>query len=276
MSKNKKNRKAESRIVGSRLVTIFSSSLVLLILGIVAFMTVLATEVSNLVKESIGFSVVLEDNIDKKELKAMDLFIKKAPYTKSFVFVSKEDALAELTKELGESPEEFLGFNPLSASYEVKLNAEYANNDSIKKIEKEIRGISKSISDFNYRKEIVQLVNDNMKKAGTILVALAIGLFFISFMLINNTIRLHIYSKRFLIHTMKLVGATSWFIRKPFIKSNITNGIIASFLAIGALYGMMQYMITEFEGFRVLINDKLMIIVFSIFLFLGIIISLIT
>ena len=115
-----------------------------------------------------------------------------------------------------------------------------------------------------------------MKKAGTILVALAIGLFFISFMLINNTIRLHIYSKRFLIHTMKLVGATSWFIRKPFIKSNITNGIIASFLAIGALYGMMQYMITEFEGFSVLINDKLMIIVFSIILLLGIIISLIT
>ena len=254
MGKKSHNKKSSSRIIGSRLVTILSSSLVLLILGVVAFMTVLSVEVSNLVKERIGFSVVVEDNIDKADLKSLDTLIKRSPYTKSYRFVSKEDAIEELSCELGENPEEFLGFNPLNASYEVKLNAVYANNDSIKKIEKEIMAVSKSINEFNYRKEIVELVNDNMKKAGTILLGIAAGLFLISFMLINNTIRLHIYSKRFLIHTMKLVGATSWFIRKPFIKSNIINGFLASLIAIGMLYMMIEYFIREFDGFIVLIN----------------------
>ncbi|MDO5570202.1 MAG: permease-like cell division protein FtsX [Bacteroidales bacterium] len=261
------------KFFGARLTTIISISLMLFVLGMIAFMGVLAKEVSVYLRENIGFTLVLDDNIKPEDLSRLQTRIKKLEFAKSVQYISKVDALKELTSELGENPEEFLGFNPLQASLDVKLNSKYANNDSIAKIETQVRSFSRDISEFNYRKDIVQLVNDNMKRAGVILFALALILLAISFTLINNTVRLSVYSKRFIINTMQLVGATSGFIRRPFIWSNIVNGIIASIIAIGLLTGLIYYIVNEFVGVRELITPVLLTTVFSIIVALGIIIT---
>ncbi|MGL4294020.1 MAG: cell division protein FtsX, partial [Bacteroidales bacterium] len=170
----------------ARLTSIFSISLVLFVLGMIAFMGVFANQLSVFVKENIGFTVVLKDDVTPAEITKMQKVISQSEYAKSFKYISKEDALKELTQELGENPEEFLGFNPLQASMEVKLHAPYANNDSIVMIESAVRGLSKNIRDFNYRKDIVNLVNENMRKMGLILSGIALLLLLISFSLINN------------------------------------------------------------------------------------------
>ena len=266
---------SRNKCFGARLTSIISISLVLFVLGLIAFMGVLATELSVFVKENIGFSIVLSDEIKPNEVTALRKKLNDAPFSKSVRYISKEDALKELSEELGENPEEFLGFNPLQASMEVGLHSEYANSDSITLIERDVKALSTAIQEFNYRKDLVELVNDNMKKASIILFGLAVILMFISLALINNTVRLGVYSKRFLINTMKLVGATPGFIRRPFIRSNIVNGIAAAFIAIGMLSGLIFYLTQEFAGFQVLINEELLLIVFGIILGMGILITMV-
>ncbi len=272
------NDKKQSRrkILGARFTSIISISLVLFILGIIAFMGVFAADLSTLLKENIGFTIVLNDEIETREINRLKTLLTNSDYAKAVTYISKEDAIKELTTELGENPEEFLGFNPLQASFEVKLNSVYANNDSIALIEKKVRAMSASVSEFNYRKDIVELINDNMRKAGVILFILAVILLLISFTLINNTVRLGIYSQRFLINTMRLVGATPGFIRRPFVRSNIVNGIIASFIAMGLLYGLINYINNEFQGFEILITNDLLFTVFTIVIILGIFITFIS
>ena len=183
--------------------------------------------------------------------------------------------MKELTAELGENPEEFLGFNPLQASLEVKLKAQYANADSLQWIEKKLNAYS-GISEIAYRKDLIQLVNENVKRIGAVLLLLAAILMVISFALISNTIRLSAYSKRFLIHTMKLVGATPAFIRRPFIVSNIVNGIVASVFAIGMLTGCIYYLSTAVENFSILMSLDYLISVYLIVFILGIFLTAIS
>lgn len=215
----------------------------------------------------------MKDDVTPAEIARFQKVIGQSDYARSFQYISKEDALKELTLELGESPEEFLGFNPLQASIEVKLHAPYANNDSIAKIEKSVRLISKNVREFNYRKDIVELVNENVRKMSMALLVLAGLLLGISFMLINNTVRLGIYSKRFLIHTMRLVGATPGFIRRPFVWGNIASGIVASVIAMGLITGLLYMVGQEYAGFYKLVNLDLLLIVFGIILGLGIFIT---
>ena len=150
------NDKKQSRrkILGARFTSIISISLVLFILGIIAFMGVFAADLSTLLKENIGFTIVLNDEIETREINRLKTLLTNSDYAKAVTYISKEDAIKELTTELGENPEEFLGFNPLQASFEVKLNSVYANNDSIALIEKKVRAMSASVSEFNYRKDI--------------------------------------------------------------------------------------------------------------------------
>lgn len=194
------------------------------------------------------------------------------PYIKSTEYISKEQAAKELEEELGENPETFLGFNPLQASIEVKLHSEYANADSLQLIEKKIKNYT-SVSDLLYRKDMMQMVNDNVKRVSLILLTLAVMLMAISFVLISNTIRLLIYSKRFLIHTMKLVGATPGFIRRPFVRYNVVSGIFASILAILMLTGALYYLQNELSGFIQLLDIKALIIVYAGVLIMGILLS---
>jgi len=270
----KKRHITTSSFYGARITAIISSSLVLFLLGILVIMSLITKELSNYVKENIGFSVILKDNINDNELTRIQKRFDTAPYVKSNELYSKEKALKELSEELGENPQDFLGSVPLMASVEIKLKSEFANNDSIAKIEKQLR-TQPFVHDILYRKDLVQMVNDNMKRIGLVLLSIAAVLMLISIALLNNTIRLAIYSKRFLMNTMKLVGASHGFIRRPFILSNMLNGLLASVLAIGMLSGLLYYMANEIEGLSSLIGADALLISFGAVLVLGILLSVI-
>lgn len=258
----------------SRLTSVISIALVLLLLGLIFLMGLMGDTLSRFVKENITFSVVLKDNIREAEVKRMQKRLEAEPFIKSAEYISKEQASKELEEELGERPETFLGFNPLQASLEVKLNSEYANPDSLQLIEKKIKTYT-NVSELLYRKDMMEIVNDNMKRIGIILLTLAVVLMIISFVLISNTIRLLIYSKRFLIHTMKLVGATPGFIRRPFMIYNMVSGLFAAILAILMLMGALYYLQQELSGFIDLLNTDALLLVFAAVLILGIMLSLI-
>ena len=256
----------------SRLTSIISIALVLFLLGLIFLMGLLGNQLSVYVKENISFSIVLKDNQKEADIKKMQKSLDALPFIKSTEYISKEQAAKELEEELGENPETFLGFNPLQASIEVKLHSEYANPDSLQHIEKKIKTYT-SVSDLLYRKDMMQMVNDNMKRLSIILLTLAVMLMAISFVLISNTIRLLIYSKRFLIHTMKLVGATSGFIRRPFVRYKVVSGIFASILAILMLTGSLYYLQHELDGFIQLLDVKALLVVYAAVFLLGILLS---
>ena len=260
----------------ARLTSTISISLVLFILGIVVLMGILATRLSMYVKENMGFSIVLKENVKESQVKKLQKKRDIAPYVRATQYISKEDALKELEVELGENPKDLLGFNPLQASIEVKLRSDYAHPDSLVWIEKGLRKGTVAIDDIVYQKDLIQLVNDNIRRISLMLLGLAVVLMLISFALISNTIRLGAYSKRFIIHTMKLVGATPAFIRKPFIISNIVNGIIGAFIAMALLSGCVYYLLTEFDNLYTLIDISSLLWVFVIVLLLGVVLTAIS
>ncbi|WP_455627661.1 cell division protein FtsX [Parabacteroides chinchillae] len=258
----------------SRLTSVISIALVLFLLGLIFLMGLLSNKLSVYVKENIAFSILLKDNQKEADIKRMQKSLDALPFIKSTEYISKEQAAKELEEELGENPETFLGFNPLQASMEVKLHSEYANPDSLKLIEKQIRTYT-SVTDLLYRKDMMEMVHNNMKRVGIILLTLAVVLMCISFVLISNTIRLLIYSKRFLIHTMKLVGATPGFIRRPFVRYNVVSGIFASILAILMLTGALYYLQNELKGFIQILDVQSLLIVYAAVLGLGILLSVV-
>ena len=269
------NKKVSSvSFFNSRLTSVISISLVLFLLGLILLIGMLGNKLSVYVKENLSFSIVLKDNQKETEIKKMQKSLDALPFIKSTEYISKEQAAKELEEELGENPETFLGFNPLQASIEVKLHSEYANPDSLQVIEKKIRNYT-SVSELLYRKDMMEIVHNNMKRLGLILLTLAAVLMIISFVLISNTIRLLIYSKRFLIHTMKLVGATSGFIRRPFVKYNIVSGIFASILAILMLTGALYYLQNELKGFIQILDMQTLLLVYVAVFALGIVLSVI-
>lgn len=269
------NKKVSSvSFFNSRLTSVISISLVLFLLGLILLIGMLGNKLFVYVKENLSFSIVLKDNQKETEIKKMQKSLDALPFIKSTEYISKEQAAKELEEELGENPETFLGFNPLQASIEVKLHSEYANPDSLQVIEKKIRNYT-SVSELLYRKDMMEMVHNNMKRLGLILLTLAAVLMIISFVLISNTIRLLIYSKRFLIHTMKLVGATSGFIRRPFVKYNIVSGIFASILAILMLTGALYYLQNELKGFIQILDMQTLLLVYVAVFALGIVLSVI-
>lgn len=258
----------------SRLISVISIALVLFLLGLIFLIGLLGNQLSVYVKENISFSIVLKDNQKEADIKRMQKKLDALPFIKSTEYISKEQAAKELEEELGESPDAFLGFNPLQASIEVRLHSEYANPDSLQKIETAIKKYT-SVSDLLYRKDMMEMVHNNMKRLSIILLVLAAVLMAISFVLISNTIRLLIYSKRFLIHTMKLVGATSGFIRRPFIWYNVVSGIFASILAILMLTGALYYLQSELAGFIRILDVQTLLVVFAAVVILGISLSIV-
>lgn len=258
----------------SRLTSIISIALVLFLLGLIVLMGLLGNKLSAYVKENISFSIVLKDNVREADIRGMQKSLEAKPFIKSTEYISKEQAAKELEEELGENPETFLGFNPLQASIEVKLHSEYANPDSLKTIEREIMSYT-SASDLLYRKDMMEMVHTNITKIGFGLLLLAIVLMVISFVLISNTIRLLIYSKRFLINTMKLVGATAGFIRRPFVGYNVVSGIFAAILAIIMLTGALYYVQGELSGFIQIIDLPTLLMVYLTVFALGILLSVV-
>jgi cell division transport system permease protein len=222
-----------------------STALVLLLLGMVVFFVLTADNLSTYVRENISFSVLLSDDMKEADALRFRKSLVEEPFVKEAEYVSKEQALAEQTDAMGTNPAEFLGYNPFTASIEVKLNAAYAHPDSIPWIERRIRE-NKLVMEINYPEDLLETVNSHIRRLSLFLLGLAALLSLISFALINNTIRLTLYSKRFLIHTMKLVGASWSFIRRPFLVRNLCVGVLAAVLADGALMGM-AYALLNYE-----------------------------
>lgn len=249
-----------------------STMLVLLLLGLVVFFVLTANNLSVYVRENIAVSVQLSDDMPERDILQYQKRLNEAPYVKETTYISKVQALREQTEAMGTDPAEFIGHNPFNASIEIKLNSAYANSDSIQWIQDELLS-NKNILEVNYPQELMDSVNRNLQKISLVLLGLAGLLTLISFALINNTIRLTIYSKRFLIHTMKLVGASWSFIRRPFLWQNIRIGIFAAILADALLTGMSYFLIRYEPDLLTVITPTVVLIMDGAVFIFGVIIT---
>ncbi|WP_303014989.1 ABC transporter permease [uncultured Bacteroides sp.] len=268
-----KNRYKSNSVFDMQFITSsISTTLVLLLLGLVVFFVLTAHNLSVYVRENINFSILISDDMKEADILKLQKRLNREPFVKQSEYISKKQALREQTEAMGTDPKEFLGYNPFTASIEIKLHSDYANSDSIAKIEKIIKR-NTDIQDVLYRKELIDAVNDNIRNISLVLLALAVVLTFISFALINNTIRLAIYSKRFLIHTMKLVGASWSFIRRPFLRRNVWSGVLAAVLADAILMGAAYWAVTyEQELLRVITPEVMLVVCVSVLVF-GVVIT---
>jgi len=271
-----KNKRTISSVtfINSRITTTISISLVLFLLGLIILLAILAKNLSSSVKESLSFNIILSDDAKDTEVNRILQELKTTAFVKSTEYISKAAAAKQLEADMGQNPEEFLGFNPLPGLIAVKLHSEYTQTDKFKEIEKQIKALSPDIESLEYRKELLELVNDNFQKISLLLLGIAAVLLVISFALINNTIRLAVYSNRFLIHTMKLVGATAGFIRTPFIRAQIVSGAIAAIIAIALLFWGLFYISENLHEVWELIDLKALITIAGSVFILGILISL--
>lgn len=249
-----------------------STSLVLLLLGTVTFFVLTANSLSVYVRENLELSALIQDGTTKPDVDKLLQRIDALPFVKEVNYISKDDVLASETQEMGLDPTEFLGFNPYTASLEVKLKADYANSDSLRWIEETLCKET-AISDVNYPNDLVNNINTNIRKISIVMLVLAFALLLVSFALINNTIKLTIYSQRFLLHTMKLVGADWGFIRRPFLKRNFWIGFIAAILAL-LMLGAGIYLLLRYEPKLVsLLNVKTLVIVAGAIVLFGVLIT---
>lgn len=263
------------RIAGSYFVSTLSISLVLVVIGILVFILLNARLISDQVKQNIGFSIIVKDNVNEAEIKKMQKILDTKPFVASSYFISKADAAKAFKEELGEDFEEVLGYNPLLPSVEIKLNPLYANNDSLQVIEKSLL-TNDVIQEVSYQKSLVHMINENVRRISFILLIAGVALLLISFTLIRNTIHLSVYSQRFLIKTMQLVGAKPFFICKPFIQNGAWFGFFGSMLANMILLVAIFFLQREVGGVVNLMNKDLLIIMVVIITLAGIVLSLVS
>jgi cell division transport system permease protein len=246
--------------------------MVLILLGLVVFFVLSARNLSAHMKEHLTVTVMLKDSVTLNDAKLFCRDLYHRPYSRNIDYISKEQAKREQVKELGSDPTEFLGFNPFPATLEIQLKADYANRDSLKWIAKEIRKDPR-VSDLAYMEDLMDKVNKNLNRVSIVLLVLAVLLTFVSFTLISNTVRLSVYARRFIIHTMKLVGASWGFIRRPFLKRAAVVGVIAAVLANAVLgAGIYAFYLKQPDMLDVVTWEVLAITAGAVFLF-GIVIT---
>lgn len=259
----------KGKLKSSSMSIVISMSLVLFVLGILGFLLINANRLYNHVKQNIGFSVMIKEGVKNVDIMQLQKWIDSKPYSLETDWVSKEDAAKELQEQLGEDFIAFLGYNPLLESIDIKLKSSYANPDSLLILQQQLIK-NDLIHEVFYQKDLVEKINENVRKMSVFLLSLCILLFIISFTLINNTIRLTVYSKRFLIRTMKLVGATNKFIKGPFLSDSIYNGIYSSLLAICMLVAVFQLLQSDMPSFLNIQNFKSIGIIFACIFVVGI------
>ena len=220
--------------------TTISVALVLFLVGMECLVLLSAHELVRHVKENVVLSVVMKDDITNEEVERTKRLLTAAPYCLDYRFISREEALQEHIANLGEDPSVFLGYNPLTDAFEMRLQAVYAHSDSITQIESGLRNLP-YVDKVVYQKDVVKVLDNNLSEIALVLLVVALALLIIALVLISNTIQLQVYSKRFLINTMRLVGATPWVIKWPFIRRNIFMGIEAGGLAILLLAATYYY-----------------------------------
>lgn len=244
---NKENRTYSRRIRSSYITSIISISLVLLLLGMVGLLLLNGRNIRKQVMESIGFNVILKENVKEADIYQLQKILDSREFILSTEYITKEEAALETEQMLGEDFIRFLGYNPLPPSIRVRLYQQWANPDSVMIIEQDLMKYD-SIEEVYYKKSLLYAVNENIRQITMIILGFSILLALISITLINNTIRLSIYSKRFIINTMELVGATRGFIRKPFLFASAAIGFTGSLVALALLFGLVYLLQEEFEG----------------------------
>ena len=251
---------------------LISTSLVLVLLGTIVLFVLTARNLSNYVKENINVTILLNDDISQGEIESLQKALEEQQYVKSLKYISKERALHEQCVDMGTDPSEFLGYNPFTASFEIKLKSEYANNQSLDNITKQLKA-TKKVMDVIYQKELMNAVNNNIRKFSIILLIIAALFTYISFALINNTVRLTIFSRRFIINTMKLVGASWGFIRRPFLNQGLLLGILSAIIADAIIIGVVYWARSFEPEINTVIDMQVMTIVGISVLVFGLLIT---
>ena len=250
-----------------------STALVLILLGMVVFSVLSARNLSSYVKENLTVTMMLGEDITDPEARKLCNDLRKNSYISHITYISKEQALKEQTKAMGTDPSEFIGMNPFVPSIELQLKAQYANTDSLKWIASGLKS-DKRVTDITYPQDLMDSVNNNLNKINLVLLILAVLLTCVSFSLINNTVRLGMYARRFTIHTMKLVGASWGFIRRPFLGNAVGIGLLAALLADGVLAAGVYALYTYEPGVLTVITWQVMAITGGAVFLFGVLITL--
>ena len=268
MVKQKKKRKIDLLFITACI----STSLVLLLIGIVALLLLTANDLSRHLKQEMTVEVILKESITDTQLSTLRRSIETSPYCAVCSYISKEDALKDMTKAMGTDPSQFLEYNPFYASLNIRVEADYACNDSLKLIEKKIAA-QEGVREVTWQKDLLDIINSNIRKVAGLLLVLAMILSLVSFTLINNTIKLTIYAQRFVLYSMKLVGAKWSFIRKPFISRNLWIGFTSAVLTcIIIWYGLKIGL--KYEPWLIMLAEPRIIIpVFAVVMLIGLLIT---
>jgi len=273
--KNRDSRLSRTRLRSSYLTLVISISLVLFLLGVLGLVLINARELSDYFRESLSFSVMLDEEAKEADIRMLQKDLDAKPYVKSTEYISKNEAAAKLKDDLGEDFVNFLGYNPLSPSIDVYLFAGYTSPDSVAGIEKYVLEYP-FVKEIYYQESLLYLINENVRKISLFLLVISSFLFLIALTIINNTIRLSIYSKRFLIRTMQLVGANRSFIRRPFLAISALNGLIAALIAMVLLAGLLYLIETEFFLMFTFRNISLLALLGIMLIITGIVINIVS
>ena len=246
--------------------------MVLFLLGFLGFVLLNAHNLSTYLKENIAVNIILKDNAKDADIQQLQKIIETKQYVKTIDYISKEQAAQSFSEEFDEGFLETLGYNPLFPSFDLRLNARYSNSDSLTWIKNELLK-QQLVEEVEYQEAIVELINKNVKTLGLVILAITGLLLIISLTLIDSTIKLSMYSNRFLIRSMQLVGATRWFITKPFDVKSIVNGFISTLLAIAALAALIYWLQKQVAIIDIKTQMPLIGIIFIFMLIFGILIS---
>ena len=236
---------SKTKLRSSYITLVVSVSMVLFLLGILGLVIINARELSDYFRESLSFSVILDEDVKEADIRMLKKDLDAKEFVKLTEYISKEDAALKLMEELGEDFLSFLGYNPLSPTIDVYLHAGYMNPDSIAVIEKYLLEFP-VVSEVYYQESVLHLINENTRKIGLFLGVLSLFLFVIALTVINNTVRLSVYSRRFIIRTMQLVGATRGFVRRPFLLRSVFHGLLAAIVSLLLLMTMLYLVEREF------------------------------
>lgn len=273
--KNKESGFSKTKLRSSYLTLIISVSLVLFLLGVLGFVLINARGLADYLRESLSFSVWLDEGAKEADIRMLQKDLDAKHYVKATQYVSKEEAAAKMKEDLGEDFINFIGDNPLPPTIDVYLYADYTIPDSVAKIEKYILEYP-FVREVYYRDSLLILINENVKKISLFLLVISSFLFLISITIINNTIRLSIYSRRFLIRTMQLVGATRAFIRRPFIIQSAFYGFMSALLAMSLLMGLLYLIEKEFFLMFTFESTKLLVLLGGSIIVIGILINIVS
>jgi cell division transport system permease protein len=268
MVKQKKKRKIDLLFITACI----STSLVLLLIGIVTLLLLTASDLSRHLRQEMTVEVILKESITDTQLSSLRRSIEAAPYCAVCSYISKDDALKEMTKAMGTDPSQFLEYNPFYASLNIRLEADYACSDSLKVIEKKIVA-KEGVREVSWQKDLLDVINSNIHKVAGILLILAVILSLVSFTLINNTIKLTIYAQRFILYSMKLVGAKWSFIRRPFIRRNLWIGLASALLTCLMIWYGLQLGLKYEPWLIMLAEPRILIPVFGVVTLIGLLIT---